>query len=304
MDRRTQLPQELIDKILENLEVMDGSVDRWTLRPCSLVCSSWVHSTRRRLFRRIVLLPPYDGGFRSYGKRLHILLLRSPHIATYIQELRLYEGQFDKGEAWIGSDQSLPLALGLLKDLKRIELRRLRWNLFPLALRQSIQDLLALPTLRFLEMERSEFASLDNFSNLLSHAKGLTSLSLREINTHHRFYGPLSLEGSSQGKEAKDQEVYAHRTHLLELHLTWLTNGHSQFDGWLFGPQSQLDLSHIQTLHIGDVFMSGVHTVNRLLHAIGSTLKHFKLGLPWTGQCESSESISIFDFSRCISSHS
>lgn len=88
MDKRIQLPQELIDTIIENL-------GEWALRSCSLVCSSWLLSIRRRLFRRIVLVPPHNSGPRPllYGQRLHNLLLKSPHIATYIRELELYEGQ-------------------------------------------------------------------------------------------------------------------------------------------------------------------------------------------------------------------
>ena len=132
-------------------------------------------------------MPLYHSSSRSlsHGQRLHILLLKSPHIATYIQELKPYEGQSIKGLAWIGSDQSLLLALGMLKDLKRIVLRNLEWNRLPLALRQSIQNVLALPSLQFLEMGRSDFASFDDFSSLVSHAKGLTGLSLAEINTNY-----------------------------------------------------------------------------------------------------------------------
>jgi hypothetical protein len=296
-----QLPQELINIIFENIEAQD---DKWTLSNCSLVCSSWLHSTHPRLFRRIVLLPLHNYSSRSlsYGQRLHNLLLKSPHIATYIRELQLYEGQSIKGFAWIGLDQSLPLVLCMLKDLKRIELRRLEWNTLPIALKQSIRNVLGLPSLQFLEMKRSNFASLEDFSSLLSHAKGLTSLSLAEINTHHRFWEPLSLEGSSQGRDAKEQEVYSHRrTHLLDLRL--MTSDYPRFVDWLLVSQCPFDVSHVQTLHIDHVYPSEVHIINRLLHAIGGSLKHFKLKPPrfWG---ESSEFISIFDFSQCNSPHS
>jgi len=286
MDRRIQLPQELIDTIIENLE--DGG---WSLRGCSLVCSSWLLSTRRRLFRRIVLLPLYNSSPRPllYGRRLHNLLLKSPHIATYIRELKLYEGQSIKGETWIGSDQSLPLVLGMLKDLTRIELRRLEWNALPPALRQSIQNVLALPSLQFLKMEHSNFATLGDFSRLLSHAKSLTDLSLGDINTFHRFWKPLSLEGSSQGRDAKEQEVYSHRrTHLLDLHLI---TGDSWFVDWILGSQSPLDVSRVQTLRIDYMYLSQVHTVNCLLHVIGDSLKCFKFNPPMRLWSESSEFI-------------
>jgi hypothetical protein len=288
MDRRTQLPQELMDIIFESTE--DG---KWTLRSCSLVCSSWLHSSRRHLFRRIVLLPPsrrhYDSGSRptSDGQRLHNLLNMSPHIATYIRELKLYEGWSMRGRAWVGSDQSLPLVLGMLKGLKRIELRRLRWNNLPLALRHSIRNILELPTLQFLEMELSDFASIDDFSSLLSHAKGLTGLSLAEININYSFREPLSLEDSNQELEATEQRVYScNRRHLLDLRLMAIDC--PKFVDWLLGPKSPFDVSHIQTLHITDLFIfpSVEHIINRLLHAIDGSLNHLKLDSPGRSRCE------------------
>ena len=106
MARHSQLPQELIDTILENINI-DVDINQWTLRCCSLACSSLLHPSRRRIFRRIVLYQPghnYTSGSKptSYCQRLHNLLLKSPHIATFIQELKLYEGQSVKGQDWMG----------------------------------------------------------------------------------------------------------------------------------------------------------------------------------------------------------
>jgi hypothetical protein len=125
-------------------------------------------------------------------------------------------------------------------------------------------------------MGRSDFASFDDFSSLVSHAKGLTGLSLAEINTNYRFLEPLSLEGYSQQRDAKEQKVYSHSwTHLLDLRL--MTSDYSQFVDWLLGLQSPLDVSHVQTLHITHHSRSEEHIINHLLHAIGGSLKHFKL---------------------------
>src|ERR1700676_2628390 len=105
MARRLQLPQELIDTIIENIDV---DVNQWTLRCCSLACSSLLHSSRRRIFHRIVLYPQpghyYISGSKptSRCQRLHNLLLKSPHIATFIQELKLYDGQPGNGRDWMG----------------------------------------------------------------------------------------------------------------------------------------------------------------------------------------------------------
>jgi hypothetical protein len=272
MARRLQLPQELIDTILENIDV---DVDQWTLRCCSLACSSLLHSSRRRIFRRIVL-HNYTSGSKptSHCQRLHNLLLKSPHIATFIQELKLYEGQYGKGQDWMGSDPSLPLVLGMLKDLARLELRRLEWGKLPPAVRQSIQNVLELPSLHFVQMERSFFANMDDFSSLLSHAEGLTGLSLAEFYTS--WGEPVSPEGSSRGRDTKEQGVYSdRRRHLLDLRLQ--VNNYSEFVNWILGPHSLLDVSHVQTLHITHHSRSEEHIINHLLHAIGGSLKHFKL---------------------------
>jgi hypothetical protein len=193
----------------------------------ALVCRSWVHFSHRHLFRYIVLLPPhhrYRGSVNvSHCRRLHNLLLSSPHIATYIQELKVYEGQ-----AWIGSDQMLPLVFSLLRDLTKIKFRSLEWNKLPQDLRQSICWVLELSSMTSLEIERSDFASMDNFSSLLSHAEGLTCLSLIEVSIYW-FREPLTRENMEHRAVGKGQGVRSNqrRRHLLELHLNLM--GYSGF---------------------------------------------------------------------------
>ena len=278
---RWKLPQELFDIIISKL------ADRqWALHTCSLVCRSWVHSSHRHLFHRIVLSPPHrsfnGSGDVSYCRRLHRLLLSSPHIATYIRELKVYEGQELKKQAWIGSDQTLPLVLGLLRDLTRIELRRLEWNILPLDLRQSICQVLELPSMTSFEMERSDFASMVDFSSLLSHAEGLTYLSLAEVTTKHRFLKPLTSEDTNHGAVVKGEGDHRRR-HLLDLRLD--ITGYLEFVNWLLGPQSPSKVSHIRTLHVSRYRQSDAHAINELLYAIGSSLRHFKLNDPylWCG---------------------
>jgi hypothetical protein len=105
-----------------------------------------------------------------------------------------------------------------------------------------------------------------------------------------QFWEPLSLEGFSQGTDAKEQEVYSHRrVHLLDLRL--MTSGYSQFVDWLLGSQSPLDISRVQTLHINYIYPSEVHIINHLLPIIGDSLKHFKLNLPKRPWSESSKFI-------------
>jgi hypothetical protein len=271
-----KLPQELINTIIGHLHD-----EPRTLRVCSLVCSSLLHTSQRHFFRRIVLLPPNARygrrGDISYSQRLHWLLLRSPHIATYIQELRVHEGQIHREQDWIGTDQTLAFVLGKLTHLRRIELRRLQWNVLPPDLRRSICNVLELPSLVFVEMEHSNFASVDDFSNILSHAEGLTGLSLTSISTS--YFGGKPLQDRSQLTEQKERGVDCNQCrHLLDLYLKLY--GYPKFFDWLLGPQSPSDVSHIRTLHISNFNQSEADAVNRLLHAIGNSLRHFQINVP------------------------
>jgi len=138
--------------------------------------------------------------------------------------------------------------------------------------------------MRSLEFERSDFASIDSFSSLLSHAEGLTYLSLIGVSTHG-LLKPLAHEDMEHGAVGKEQGVRSNhqRRHLLDLRLKSMDN--SVFVDWLLGPQSPLEVSHIQTLHISFYGQSDAHVVNKLLYTIGSSLRHFTLNVPnlWSG---------------------
>ena len=276
-----KLPQELFDVIIDNLDNYP-----WALPNSSLVCHSWLHPSRRCLFRRIVLLPPPKHAFRgsahvSHCQRLHWLLLDSPHIATYIRELKIYEGQMEKHQAWIASDPTLPPVLGLLRDLTKLEIRRLIWKVLPNYLRQSICHVLELPSLTSFEIEHADFGSIDDFAGLLSHAEGLTCLTLTEITVRRQS---LAQEDMKHGTVEKEGVRSNHgRRRLLDLRLNstgYFGIGYPELVDWLLGPQSSLELSHIRTLHILHYGRSDALPVNKLLYAIGSSLRHFKLNDP------------------------
>lgn len=277
---RCKLPQELIDAIIDNIDDDESYPCRWTLQRCSLVCRSWLPRCQRRIFRRIVLLPRrrrYRPHPESNSQRLRLILLKYPHISRYILELKVYEGQVEKDRDWIRTDETLPLVLSSLKNLTRIEFRRLEWSELPPSLRRSICSVLELPSMVSLDMELCVFASMDNFASLLSHAQGLTGLSLSYISTS-RFMEPLRGEDTSQVIGAEEQGEYSRRRtrrHLLDLHL-----GSYCFVEWLLGAQASSDVSHIRTLHIPKIWSrSDTDKVNRLLCAIGRSLRQLKLDM-------------------------
>lgn len=60
-----------------------------------------------------------------------------------------------------------------------------------------------------------------------------------------------------------------------------------EFVDWPIGPRLPWDVSHIYTLQILDSYRSDTDATNRLLQAIGSSLRHFRLQVPWnvSGEC-------------------
>jgi len=268
------LPQELIDIILDNLHD-----DYMALRSCSLVRHSWLPTCHRHIFRHVVLLPTNKYALyakrpiKSYSQRLHGILFNSPHIANYIQQLKVYEGQFAKHEDWIKTDQTLPLVLRSLTNLKRIEFRRLYWNDLPLDLRRSIGSVLELPSLTFIEIENAYFVSMDELVGLLQRARRLTGLSLTDISTDSK--PPVDKDRDTVEEE---QRFDLHQRGLLvDLRLALVD--YPSFIKWVLGPQSPFEVSHIHTLNISDPY-SDIETFNRLLHAIGGSLNHIELSVP------------------------
>jgi hypothetical protein len=268
------LPQELIDIILDNLHD-----DYRALHSCSLVCHSWLPTCHRHIFHHVVLLPTNKyvlyakHPIKSYSQRLHRILFNSPYIANYIQQLKVYEGQFAKHEDWIRTDQTLPLVLRSLTNLKRIEFRRLYWNDLPLDLRRSIGSVLELPSLTFIEIENAHFAGMDELVGLLQRARRLTGLSLTNISTDTK--PPVDKDRDTVEEEQRFD--LRQRGLLVDLRLALVD--YPLFIKWVLGPQSPFEVSHIHTLHISDPY-SDIKTFNRLLHAIGGSLNHIQLSVP------------------------
>ncbi|KAK7018790.1 hypothetical protein VNI00_018219 [Paramarasmius palmivorus] len=81
-----QLPQEVLDTILDNLHPRD---DVQTLKQCALTARCLVPAAQRILFREVILTEyKYSGTKRP--DRFLSLLNKSPHLAKYITELELH----------------------------------------------------------------------------------------------------------------------------------------------------------------------------------------------------------------------
>ncbi|KAJ7765619.1 hypothetical protein B0H16DRAFT_1717535 [Mycena metata] len=125
----SQLPQELIDAIIED-------VPESSLKACSLTATAFVISSQRRLFRWMSLsnIPSYE--------RTAILLAVSPHLAKYFRflaaDIKLIPPEY----------LLLKLILAQLTELERLSIVgdvMFRWN--QLARNPCLIEVLSLPTL-------------------------------------------------------------------------------------------------------------------------------------------------------------
>ncbi|KAF7304170.1 hypothetical protein MIND_00649000 [Mycena indigotica] len=82
----TQLPQELIDSILDNVYKQQD------LRACALVARSFRLPSQRKLFEHLSLHPEALHGEPAsiaHFERLHAIFIESPHLAKFVKSLDL-----------------------------------------------------------------------------------------------------------------------------------------------------------------------------------------------------------------------
>jgi hypothetical protein len=274
------LAVELIDAIIDHVDEKDD-ISRSHLLTCSLVCRLWLPSSQRRLFRHIKF------PIRSYSEmwadvqRLDQALINSPHLASCIRVLELPKmlshhcsTHQRRPPGWIGIAKSLSTLFPKLTLVQKLKISYLTWNDMPGYFRQSLCRLLELPSMAFVYIYCAEFSNMDDLTNFINHARGPISLSL-DFSTSHQ---PLE---TKQGEDNNQRSEPLHISHLNRLDMR--CNNNSVFVNWLLAPRSHFGVSHIHTLHIS-VPMIEYGSVNRLLRAIGSSLKHVSIAVPRT--CE------------------
>ncbi|KAJ7681663.1 hypothetical protein B0H17DRAFT_1138266 [Mycena rosella] len=78
----SRFPQELIDKVIEEIETDDP-----ILHSCALVCRTFLRPSQARSFSHVDLIPTQS----ARCQRLHQVLLDSPHVCRYVRSLKLVE---------------------------------------------------------------------------------------------------------------------------------------------------------------------------------------------------------------------
>ncbi|KAF7360109.1 hypothetical protein MVEN_00739300 [Mycena venus] len=184
----TQLPQELIDTIIDEFDPsLDddndqvASANRKALRSCALVARAFVRPSQMKLFATVNLRPPYyyqspDERSRLFSK----LLSSSPHVGQYVKNLVL------------SYRPARSNSLGhILLSLPKLEILSLypwgdyrRGNAiepFPIYHRDSFLTVFSLPSLRRLALRNQKFSDALQLQSVLSNCAGLQDLVLHNI---------------------------------------------------------------------------------------------------------------------------
>jgi hypothetical protein len=283
----SSLAVELIDAIIGHVDQKDD-MSRSHLLTCSLVCRFWLPSSQRRLFHHIKFEQWWVDRLPAQITRLDQVLLNSPHLASYIRVLEIPEmprcqlslHRYQRPGS-IAIDKLLSPLLSKITQVQKLRISHLTWNDLPGDFRQSLCRLLELPSMALVCLYDAKFICMDDFTNFINHARGSTALSLNHIYVPWVLPHPLKV-GTKHAEDNEERFERRRISHLTRLDMT-REEYNSVFVNWLLGPLSNFGVSHIHTLHINlpDIEED---SVNKLLCAIGNSLKHVFISLPYT--CE------------------
>jgi hypothetical protein len=170
-------------------------------------------------------------------------------------------------------DKPLSQLLSKFTQVQKIKFSGLPWNALPGDFRQSLCRVLELPSVAFVHIYDAQFPFMDDFTNFINHARGPIGLALDHIEPCGRRR-PLGAKQGDGNKQRFERHLISHLTRLDMK----CDDNTSVFVDWLLEPRSHFGVSHIHTLHI-HIWDTGDDSVNRLLRAIGSSLKHVFISL-------------------------
>jgi hypothetical protein len=185
------LPQELVDTILDNIHD-----DVPSLKSCSLAARTFVISARKHIFKKIEILSSSDASQRFYE-----LLYSSPHIAPLVEDLCIVSvlkrlpgtfGYFDLGGDYM-SGRALSLILPLLTELKRISIIEngdliqtcakfsRSWSKMDQPLQSALANVFSSPRLEAVHLRGLVLESPCHLLSLFSEATALKEMSLSRL---------------------------------------------------------------------------------------------------------------------------
>ena len=144
----TSFPEDIIWNIINEVK------DRTTLKNLAIVSRAFLFYCQRRLFEYVHLSP-----YEQHCRNLNAILASRPHLRSYIRRLRLVEGivRLKGGNyvTWFNRDPLLPPLLMMLSDLQSLYLSEFSWETLNPVLQSSLLQLLRLPSLIKLELDRA-----------------------------------------------------------------------------------------------------------------------------------------------------
>lgn len=182
------LPNELIPAILDNFDA-----DIPALLNCALVGRSWVYSSQRGIFRRVVLdsLPTlhireYPTGIERYLKTAELLTASfnsNPRLASYVQSLTLLKfREFPDSctgyqDAVYTVTTDIVHRLSIAGNLNKVMLL-VSWNDLSSMLKVALTSMLKAPSITELWLSQFYIATFTEVVALLSHMSHLKGLKL------------------------------------------------------------------------------------------------------------------------------
>ncbi|KAJ7611313.1 hypothetical protein FB45DRAFT_941519 [Roridomyces roridus] len=189
----TQVPSELVDKIIDNLEG-----DAPSLLSCCRAARTFVQPSQMRLFKKVTILATSDGDpcYKFYNS-----ITNSPHLASFVQELSVdmlqpgaravHMGGRSYCSSWIMEhDTKLSKILPRLR-LKHISLYDntpayqqtfpMDWTRLGPALLYALTAVFSSPTLESVHLKGWQLSSPQQLLSLFAKAKALKSLSISRL---------------------------------------------------------------------------------------------------------------------------
>lgn len=292
---RFRLPQELVDHTIDYL--YDDSV---ALKSCSLVCCSWLPTSRLHLFSSIAFKarPPKSslGQPRNLCNRFYTLLLRNPELARHVHALEIWEGapfaHLTRSDmrytSWVTEEPTLPLTLAKLTSLKRLQFcgnSVISYQHLPKSLQHALNGVLALPSLTYIRLHNWAFPTFSDLASLLARTTNLKGLALSSTCVSE---SEDDLDGSEDAPTAPEPvttltTLDATQSPGLEF-LTLDFVEFKNFGYWLLNQRCPLNARTLRELRVAH--SQSVATTSRLLTSIGGSLEHLHLKPgPWDGMC-------------------
>ncbi|KAJ7777101.1 hypothetical protein B0H16DRAFT_948171 [Mycena metata] len=273
----TDLPQELVDAVLDNLHD-----DIPTLKACSLAARIFLTSARIHLFNKIEITPPL--ATHDPSQQFYDLLLSSPYIAPLVDELCIVLGpetsfKYDSHgsylhghDPWIMTESPLFLILPLL-NLKRISLTEnapmkwsqdgysLKWDELAPELKSALTHVFSSPTLRQVHLRGIVVDSCFQLFSLFSDATALEELRLSRVHVIQGDNGILWPESRPWRPQLESLLV-------------------SEFGGDLLSrclADPRIELTHLKLLTNASNSNSSNQVLSNLLQAASPELEHLRL---------------------------